>query len=93
MEREGKALGDPMSKIMFQLQSSLLKSEAQALLSGSNAFLAAEPQQANLLNRVCFGVPISTFEKASNGFNWSWKRPFTSPILSNASTYSNKTSA
>ncbi|GMN33439.1 hypothetical protein TIFTF001_046702 [Ficus carica] len=64
----GKSLGDPMSKIVFQLQSSILESEAQTLLSGSNVFLAAEPQQADLLNRACFGVRISTFEKDKHWF-------------------------
>ncbi|GMN43685.1 hypothetical protein TIFTF001_012897 [Ficus carica] len=72
----GKVLGDPMSKIVFQLQSSLLESEAQALLSGSNALLVAEPQQADLLNRACFGVPISTFEKDKQWFQLGMEEAF-----------------
>lgn len=72
----GKALGDPMSKIVFQLQSSLLESEAQALLSRSNALLVAEPQQADLVNRACFGVPISTFEKDKQWFQLGMEEAF-----------------
>ncbi|GMN24518.1 hypothetical protein TIFTF001_047643 [Ficus carica] len=72
----GKALGNPMSKIVFQLQSSLLESEAQTLLSGSNVFLAAEPQQVDLLNRACFGIPISTFEKDKHWFQLGMEKAF-----------------
>ncbi|CAI0545397.1 unnamed protein product [Linum tenue] len=57
---EAKALADPMSKIVSDLQSSLLQSDAHASLSGSNALLPVEPQHAEILTRACFGRPIIT---------------------------------
>ena len=55
---EAIALGDPMSKIVLQLQSSLIQSEAQGLLCGCSVLLAAKAEQVDLLNRACFGELI-----------------------------------
>ncbi|XP_062082003.1 tRNA-splicing endonuclease subunit Sen2-1-like [Humulus lupulus] len=73
---EAKALADPMSKIVLQLQSSLIKSEAQGLLCGCNVFLGAEAQEAGLLNRSCFGVPITTAEKEKQWFQLGMEEAF-----------------
>ncbi|KAB5541550.1 hypothetical protein DKX38_014524 [Salix brachista] len=51
---EAKALADPMSEIVSQLQSSLLQSNACALLSGCSVLLAVETEQTELLTRACF---------------------------------------
>ncbi|XP_057980200.1 tRNA-splicing endonuclease subunit Sen2-1-like [Malania oleifera] len=60
---EVKALADPMSKIVSQLQSSLVQSDSQGLLSGCSVLLEVGAEQIDLLNRACFGRPIITAEK------------------------------
>ncbi|KAL3843487.1 hypothetical protein ACJIZ3_000890 [Penstemon smallii] len=42
---EAKALPDPMSKITSRLQSSLIESNSEGLLSGSSVLLAVHPEQ------------------------------------------------
>ncbi|KAF9593298.1 hypothetical protein IFM89_021054 [Coptis chinensis] len=54
------ALANPMSKIVAQLQSSLSQSKACGLLAGLAVLLQVGIEQADLLNRVCFGHPIIT---------------------------------
>ncbi|EXB98580.1 tRNA-splicing endonuclease subunit Sen2-2 [Morus notabilis] len=71
-----KALGDPMSKIVSQLQSSLIQSDAKALLSGSNMLLVTDSLQADLLNRACFGVPITSSEKYKQWFQLGMEEAF-----------------
>ncbi|PON96386.1 tRNA-splicing endonuclease [Trema orientale] len=73
---EAKALGDPMSKIVSQLQSSLSQSEAQGLLCGCSVLLGAKAQEADLLNRSCFGVTITTAEKDRQWFQLSMEEAF-----------------
>ncbi|KAF4392384.1 hypothetical protein G4B88_005343, partial [Cannabis sativa] len=73
---EAKALADPMSKIVLQLQSSLIKSEAQGLLCGCSVLLGTEAQEADLLNRSCFGVPITTSEKSKQWFQLGMEEAF-----------------
>ncbi|KAF5744677.1 tRNA-splicing endonuclease subunit Sen2-1 [Tripterygium wilfordii] len=60
---KAKALADPMSKIVSQLQCSLIKADACGLLSGCTVLLAVEVEQTDLLNRSCFGRPIVNTEK------------------------------
>ncbi|XP_021912181.1 tRNA-splicing endonuclease subunit Sen2-1-like isoform X2 [Carica papaya] len=60
---EAKALADPMSKIILQLQSSLIESDVGGLLSGCSVLLAVKPEEAELLNHACFGRQIVTAEK------------------------------
>lgn len=62
---EGKALADaeareyPISKLVSQIQSSLLKSKTTGFLSGHSALIKAEDEQARLLHFACFGKLIS----------------------------------
>lgn len=66
---DGKALSPiPCPKSYFSSNLPFSSQEARALLSGSNLLLVAEPPQADLLNRACFGVPITTSE---NDKQWS----------------------
>ncbi|XP_057782709.1 LOW QUALITY PROTEIN: tRNA-splicing endonuclease subunit Sen2-2-like [Salvia miltiorrhiza] len=60
---EAKALAEPMSVVVSQLQSSLLESDSQGLLSGCAVLLEALPHQTELLNRACFGRPVITADK------------------------------
>ncbi|XP_047967268.1 tRNA-splicing endonuclease subunit Sen2-2-like isoform X2 [Salvia hispanica] len=60
---EAKALAEPMSEIISKLQTSLIESNAQGLLSGSAVLLQALPEQTELLYRACIGRPVITAEK------------------------------
>ncbi|KAL5755748.1 hypothetical protein ACOSQ2_020494 [Xanthoceras sorbifolium] len=73
---ESKALADPMSKIVLELQASLIRFEARALLSGCSALLALEAEQTNLLNRACFGRLIVTAEKDKHWFHLGMEEAF-----------------
>lgn len=57
---EVKALADPISEIVIQLQSSLNCSNSRGLLSGTNVLLT---EQTELLNCAYFGRPRVTAEK------------------------------
>lgn len=65
---EAKALAEPMSMVVSQLQSSLIGSSSQGLLSGCTVLLEAQPEQTELLNRACFGHPMITAEKDKQWF-------------------------
>ena len=65
---EAKAQSEPMSQIVSQLQSSLIQSQAHRLLSGSNVLVCLDPQEADLLNRACFGVPVTTCARDKQWF-------------------------
>ncbi|KAK6926845.1 tRNA intron endonuclease, catalytic domain-like [Dillenia turbinata] len=67
---EAQALADPMSKIVSQLQSSLIQSDSRALLSGNDTRLEANSEQANLLIRSCFGQPIWHSMTADSDKQW-----------------------
>lgn len=73
---EAKALADPMSKIMSEVQSSLIQAECCALLLGSDALLDVESEQADLLNRACFGRSIISAEKDKQWFQLSMEEAF-----------------
>ncbi|XP_042022758.1 tRNA-splicing endonuclease subunit Sen2-2-like [Salvia splendens] len=60
---EAKALAEPMSVVVSKLQTSLIESNAQGLLSGSAVLLEALPEQTELLYRACIGRPVITAEK------------------------------
>ncbi|XP_048334024.2 tRNA-splicing endonuclease subunit Sen2-1 [Ziziphus jujuba] len=75
-DSEAKAFKDPMSKIVWELQSSLIQSESQGLLCGCSVLLAAEAEQAVLLNRACFGEPISAAEKDKQWFQLGLEEAF-----------------
>ncbi|XP_047947616.1 tRNA-splicing endonuclease subunit Sen2-2-like isoform X1 [Salvia hispanica] len=54
---------EPMSVIVSKLQTSLIESNAQGLLSGCVVLLEALPEQTELLYRACIGRPLITAEK------------------------------
>ncbi|XP_051146903.1 tRNA-splicing endonuclease subunit Sen2-2-like [Andrographis paniculata] len=60
---EAKALAEPMSKFVSNLQSSLIESNIEGFLSGCSMLVAANPEQTELFNKACFGRPIVTAEK------------------------------
>lgn len=60
---EAKALAEPMSKIVSELQLSLTNSDIKGLISGCSILLEAEPEQSELLNCGCFGRLIVTSQK------------------------------
>ncbi|CAN4098911.1 unnamed protein product [Withania somnifera] len=68
---EAKALGDPISEIVRQLQSSLISSNCRGLLSGTSVLLKADAELTELLNRACFGRPRVTSEKNEQWFQLS----------------------
>ncbi|MCL7030247.1 hypothetical protein MKW94_030168 [Papaver nudicaule] len=73
---KAKALADPMSNIVEQLRSSLLKSETHGFLSGSVVLLSVELEQIELLKRSCFGQLIITAEKDKQWFQLSFEEAF-----------------
>ncbi|KAL1564676.1 tRNA-intron lyase [Salvia divinorum] len=59
---KGKTAEEPMSVIVSKLQTSLIESNAQGLLSGCVVLLEALPEQTKLLYRACIGRPVITAE-------------------------------
>ncbi|KAK4358762.1 hypothetical protein RND71_020991 [Anisodus tanguticus] len=68
---ETKALADPISEIVSQLQTSLIQSNSRGLLSGTSVLLKADAAQTDLLNRACFGRPKVTAEENEQWFQLS----------------------
>lgn len=73
---EVKALADPISEIVIQLQSSLICSNSRGLLSDTNVLLKADTEQTELLNRACFGRPRVTAEKNEQWFQLCMEEAF-----------------
>ena len=73
---EAKALADPISKIVSQLQSTLIQSDCHGLVSGCSVLLGVETEQTELLNRACFGRPIITAEKDKQWFQLGMEEAF-----------------
>ncbi|KAH6814070.1 splicing endonuclease 2 [Perilla frutescens var. frutescens] len=73
---EAKALADPMSMVVSQLQSCLTEYNSQGLLSGCTVLLEAQPEQTELLNRACFGRPVITAENEKQWFQLSFEEAF-----------------
>ncbi|XP_050384088.1 tRNA-splicing endonuclease subunit Sen2-1-like [Argentina anserina] len=73
---EAKALADPMSKIVLKLQLSLTQSNCEGLLCGRSVLLSVEAEQADLLNRSCFGQAMVTAEKDKQWFELSLEEAF-----------------
>ncbi|CAH9072995.1 unnamed protein product, partial [Cuscuta europaea] len=73
---EDKAIADPMSSIVSQLQSSFLQSNSTGLLSGSTVLLEANVENTNLLNRACFGRPIISAQNNSQWFQFGLEEAF-----------------
>ncbi|KAK1409861.1 hypothetical protein QVD17_36390 [Tagetes erecta] len=73
---EAKALANPMSKSVSDLQSSLIKSNSQGILSGSSVLLGSNPEQTDLLNQTCFGRPVITVDKDNQWFQLTLEEAF-----------------
>ncbi|XP_071686215.1 tRNA-splicing endonuclease subunit Sen2-1-like [Rutidosis leptorrhynchoides] len=73
---EEKALANPISKLISDLRSSLIKSNSQAMLSGCSVLLKCNPEQTELLNQTCFGRPVITAEKDNHRFELSLEEAF-----------------
>ncbi|EYU35780.1 hypothetical protein ABFS82_09G043800 [Erythranthe guttata] len=73
---EAKALAEPMSTIVSRLQSSLIESNSQGILSGSSVLLAAHEEQTELFNHTCFGRPVITTEKNKQWFQLCLEEAF-----------------
>ncbi|KAF9609041.1 hypothetical protein IFM89_012481 [Coptis chinensis] len=70
------AFANPMSKIVAQLQSSLSQSKACGLLAGFAVLLQVGLEQADLLNRACFGHPIITDNEDNQWYELSLEEAF-----------------
>ncbi|XP_062171439.1 tRNA-splicing endonuclease subunit Sen2-1-like [Alnus glutinosa] len=73
---KAKALAEPMSKIVSQLQSSLIQSDAHGLLAGCSVLIEVESEQTDLLDRACFGGRIITAEKDKDWFQLGLEEAF-----------------
>ena len=73
---EAIAHADPMSKIISQLQSSLIQSETQGLLSGCDVLLNVGPEETDLLLRSCLGRPIITADKNKHWYQINLEEAF-----------------
>ncbi|KAL8209291.1 hypothetical protein R6Q57_006023 [Mikania cordata] len=66
---EAKALANPISKSLSDLQSSLIKSNSQAILSGCSVLLSANPEHTDLLNQT-------TYYKDKQWFQFTFEEAF-----------------
>ncbi|KAB1226136.1 tRNA-splicing endonuclease subunit Sen2-1 [Morella rubra] len=73
---KAKALAEPMSKIVSQLRSSLILSNAHGLLVSCSVLVAVEGEQIDLLNRACFGSHMITAEKDKEWFQLGLEEAF-----------------
>lgn len=75
-EAEAEALKEPMSKIVSQLQSSLVQSDTSGFLSDNSVHLALGAEQLVLLDKACFGRPVRTVENDKQWFQLSLEEAF-----------------
>lgn len=75
-ESEVKAVANPISKSIWDLQSSLIKSNSEGILSGSSVLLASNREQTDLLNQTCFSHPIITVDKDKQWFELTLEEAF-----------------
>ncbi|KAH1033645.1 hypothetical protein J1N35_045819 [Gossypium stocksii] len=73
---EAEASADPMSKIVSQLQSSLIRSEARGSLSSRNVLIKADAELFNLFNRACFGRMRITSQEEKQWFQLDMEEAF-----------------
>ncbi|CAH2065344.1 unnamed protein product [Thlaspi arvense] len=73
---EAKALAEPISKTVSDLQSSLARTKASGFLSSCNVLLSVEPEQAELLDRCCFGRPVVCAEKDKRWIQLTFEEAF-----------------
>ncbi|KAK7243870.1 hypothetical protein RIF29_38683 [Crotalaria pallida] len=75
-DAEAEALREPMSKIISQLQSSLVQSEACGFLSDNSVHLTVGADHIELLDKACFGQPVRTVEKDMVWFQLTLEEAF-----------------
>ncbi|KAK7336603.1 hypothetical protein VNO77_17149 [Canavalia gladiata] len=75
-DAEAEALNEPMSKIVSQLQSSLVRSDICGFLSDNSVHLAVGAEQIDLLDKACFGRPVRTVEMDKQWFQLSLEEAF-----------------
>ncbi|MED6155807.1 hypothetical protein PIB30_008709 [Stylosanthes scabra] len=75
-DAEFEALKEPMSKIISELQSSLVQSDAYGILSDKSVHFAAGAEHIVLLEKACFGRPVGTVEKEKVWFQLSLEEAF-----------------
>ncbi|XP_010503178.1 PREDICTED: tRNA-splicing endonuclease subunit Sen2-1 [Camelina sativa] len=73
---EAKALAEPVSETVSELQSSLAQTEASGFLSSCNVLLLVEVEQAELLDRCCFGKLVVSSEKDKRWIQLSFEEAF-----------------
>ncbi|XP_071696183.1 tRNA-splicing endonuclease subunit Sen2-1-like [Rutidosis leptorrhynchoides] len=73
---EATALANPISKSISDLQSSLIRSNCEGILSGCSVLLACNPEQTDLMNQTCFGRPIITVDKDKQWFQLTLEEAF-----------------
>lgn len=73
---EAKAFAEPISKTVSELQSSLAQTEASGFLSSCNVLLSVELEQAELLERCCFGRPVVCTEKNKRWIQLTFEEAF-----------------
>uniref|UniRef100_A0A1J3I5W4 tRNA-intron lyase n=1 Tax=Noccaea caerulescens TaxID=107243 RepID=A0A1J3I5W4_NOCCA len=71
-----KALAEPISESISELQHSLTKTESLGSLSSCNVLLAVEPEQAELLDRCCFGRLVLSAETVKKWIQLSFEEAF-----------------
>jgi tRNA-splicing endonuclease subunit Sen2 len=75
-EAEAEALKEPMSKIISQLQSSLVQSDTCGFLSDNCVHLALQTEQLDLLDKACFGRPVRIVDKDMYWFQLTVEEAF-----------------
>ncbi|KAG4167825.1 hypothetical protein ERO13_A13G220600v2 [Gossypium hirsutum] len=73
---EAKASADPMYKIVSQLQSSLIRSEARGLLSSRNVLIEVDAELSDLFYRTCFGRWRITSQEEKQWFQLEMEEAF-----------------
>ncbi|ESQ37459.1 hypothetical protein EUTSA_v10002801mg, partial [Eutrema salsugineum] len=72
----GKALLEPISKTVSELQSSLTRAKASGVLTSCNVLLTVEAEQAKLLDRGCFGRPVVCAENDKRWIQLTFEEAF-----------------
>ncbi|KAL1208586.1 tRNA-splicing endonuclease subunit Sen2-2 [Cardamine amara subsp. amara] len=73
---EAKALGEPISKSVSELQLALAKTESLGSLSSCNVLLAVDTEQAELIDRCCFGRLVLSADKVKKWIQLTFEEAF-----------------
>ncbi|XP_021773869.1 tRNA-splicing endonuclease subunit Sen2-1-like [Chenopodium quinoa] len=75
-DAEAKAFAEPMSGIVYALQSSLHTSECKGSISGCRVLFEANTEQSELLDRACFGQVIMTSQNDTHWYEFTLQEAF-----------------